>query len=450
MALIIDPDDLNQGVEITIDTTTKEITLTVAGNLSDDGVTGQAFYSFLKEEWNQDPLLIAFDFPMVPVTPEQFEFVQSWKLIDDTSRNLLRSAGWREIATSGVLNREYIGVISLGSIDPADTAYYAFASQTSKSDFAFSGVINQGVQTYGDAANGNFDYRSELLTLFIRTQGKLYGTQTTTDIGVSELSYIAYRFPLSESTDLKVIGAGFSDTTIQNNAPYTGMGIQYGAVVRNIGGVNYNFSIVINGNNATAEQIYAFVQYRLRQDADIDDGAGSENGLLTESLLAFIGDGLSTLLTADGGVFIDNFNSNDTNRISFIDDSGISRTSPFVAAGTISTNANLQVDASAIYRMFFTSNPAGNFGTSSAVLVDDNSGNNISGGVSGSASIPFTFDYDGNVQGGRSAGTDADVTVVAIGLNSAQYVVAIGVITRATGLSLSLVAPLERNYSNPV
>jgi len=56
---------------------------------------------------------------------------------------------------------------------------------------------------------------------------------------------------------------------------------------------------------------------------------------------------------------------------------------------------------------------------------------------------------DGNDQGGRTAGTDADVTIVAIGLDSAQYVLTSGTITRATGQSFSLVAALERNYANP-
>ena len=82
-------------------------------------------------------------------------------------------------------------------------------------------------------------------------------------------------------------------------------------------------------------------------------------------------------------------------------------------------------------------------------MVDDNSGTDISGTVGGSASVAFDFDYDGNTQGGRTAGTDANVTVVAIGLNTAQYVAATGTITRATGQNISLVAPLERNYSNP-
>ena len=69
-------------------------------------------------------------------------------------------------------------------------------------------------------------------------------------------------------------------------------------------------------------------------------------------------------------------------------------------------------------------------------------------------SIGFDFDYDNNVQQGRAPDTDADldvdVIVVAIGLESAQYVSATATIGRASGQNVSLVAPLERNYSNLV
>ena len=95
--------------------------------------------------------------------------------------------------------------------------------------------------------------------------------------------------------------------------------------------------------------------------------------------------------------------------------------------------------------MFFTTG----FGTGSATLVDDNSGTDISGTVGGSSSIAFDFDYDNNTQGGRTAGTDAAVTVVAIGLDTAQYVSATATLTRATVQNISLVAPLERNYNDP-
>ena len=172
MALIIDPDDLNQGTEVTINTTAKTIALNVAGNLSDDGATGQAFYSFLKEEWKNDASLIAYNFPMVSITPEQFEFVEGWTPANNTTRNLLRNAGWREINASDVLEREYMGVISLGNIDATSTAYYAFSSDTAKTDFDFTGPVNQAIQTFGDASNGNFDKRNDTLTVYIRSQGK--------------------------------------------------------------------------------------------------------------------------------------------------------------------------------------------------------------------------------------------------------------------------------------
>ena len=105
-------------------------------------------------------------------------------------------------------------------------------------------------------------------------------------------------------------------------------------------------------------------------------------------------------------------------------------------------------DTNAIYRVFFTTNPAGNFGTSNAVIVDNAAGTDISGSVSGAASVQWSFDYDGNIQGGRTAGTDAAITAVAIGLNTGQYVSATETIRKSTSNSISLVAPLERNYQN--
>ena len=450
MTLIIDPDDLNQGTEVAINTSAKTIALSVAGNLSNDGVTGQALYSFLKEEWKSDSALIPYEFPMVSITPEQFEFVENWVPANDTTRNLLRSCGWREITASDVIEREYMGIVSLGNIDPGSQPYYAFSSDSAANDFDFTGIVNQGIQTFGDASNGNFDKRSDTLTLFIRTQGNTYGSATSTSIGLTSLNYIANRFPLAEASDLKISA---SDSDIQNNAPYTGMEIRLypSAQSRTIGGTSYNFGVIIDGNSGTAEQIYEFVQYQLRQNSDIDVDAGPANiGNLQDEFLGFVGDTLKTKLVNNGdggggGVYIDSFNSNDTNRLVFTDSSDTERTFPFVSAGTLNFNSNLSGDADAIYRMFFTTG----FGTSSALLVNDNSGAAISGNISGNSSVGFDFDYDGNTQGGRTAGTDADVTIVAIGQDTAQYVLATGTITRAVGQNISLVAPLERNYSNP-
>ena len=223
---------------------------------------------------------------------------------------------------------------------------------------------------------------------------------------------------------------------------------------RLIGATNRDFGVIIDGNNRTAEEIYMAVQSALRKTSDIDADASTLVGQLAPELLVFVGDTLETQFVTNpdgggGGVYIDNFDSNDTNRLVFRDNTNTTRTFPFVAAGSLAFSATLQGDADAVYRMFFTTNPAGDFGTENAVLVDNNAGTDISGTIGGSATIAFDFDYDGNTQGGRTAGTDADVTIVAIGLNGAQYVLATGTITRSVGQSFSLVAANERNYSNP-
>ncbi|MDB4726227.1 hypothetical protein OAF54_02230 [bacterium] len=129
-------------------------------------------------------------------------------------------------------------------------------------------------------------------------------------------------------------------------------------------------------------------------------------------------------------------------------------TFPFVSTLTLNFNPNLTGDTDAIFRVFFTNDDAGDntgrdFGTKDALLVKDTAPADISGTVSAS-SLQFSYAYDSNVQRGNdSAGVDAPITVVAIGLNDAQYVSAAATIQRSD-LAVSLVAPLERNYANPV
>ena len=457
MALIKDPDQLNQDTEVTIDTSAKTIKLSEAGNLTTDGVTLQCLYSFLKEEWKADNTLIPFPFPMTAITPEQFEFAEGWVPADDATRKLIRTGGWRELDTSANLNAEYMCVITLGNIETDHTAYYAFESDSSRTSFTYSGPVNEAIQTYGDVDNGDFDKRTEVLTVFIREQGYTYDSTTTTDIGVGELSYKVERFPLSESVDLNISA---SDTDIENNTPYTGMSIEFfnTAQTKTIGSSTYDFGVIVSCNGGTTQQIYEFLQYQLRQDSSINSGTDTVNGLLADAMAQFVGDRLDTLAVSnpagDGaGVFLANFDSNYTNSIRLIDNTETYRTYPFVAAGQLDFNANLQNDSGAIYRMFFadpdgTADSGDEYGTSGAVTVEDNDGNPIEGNVGGAESVSFDFDYDNNTQGGRTAGTDAEVVVVAIGLDTAQFVSATATINRSTGINISLVSALERNYKN--
>ena len=468
MALIIDPDDLTFEVVattatgttmISLITDTLEFELTIIGALSEDGVTGQAIYSKFKEIWRTNIEAIKFLFPMEGITPEQFEFINDWRPDSDATRKLLRTCGFAE-RDAGVIVQEWMGFISLGNIDAAsktsgDKAYYAFAGDVARTVFTYAGAVDEPVQIYGDVTNGNLDVRASVLTAYVREQGKTYGQITTTDIGVPTLTYIAYRFPLSEGTDLKI---DETDGNISTLTPYTNMGIEYFAapqasgsfLTSDLSGGPYNFHVVINPATGTAQEVYNFIQWSLRQDVDIDDGVGNVNGFLAEALAEYVGDTFKTLEIGVGGVALDAdvLDSNDINGVVFVDDLSTERTFPFVAAGTLNFNPNLVGDSNPEFWMFFTTNVGGNFGTTNAIIVNDNGGSPLEGVIPGS-SLVWDFDYDGNVQGGRTAAQDADVTVIAIGLDTGQYVSTTHTIGRSVGQSISLVAALERNYSNP-
>ena len=451
MAVIIDPDSLTQGTEVTINAVAKTIKLNIAGNLSTDGVTLQCLYSFIKEEWKNDAALIKYPFPFIAITEEKFEVVNGWDFADVDTRNLIRTGGWTLRNVAGDMLEMFAGIITLGSVGAADQVYYQQVAAGDPTSIVLAGSVNQAVKIYGDATHGAFDYRA-YFKIFVREYQKTYAMSQISDIGVTDMTSQVYRFPLANAADLKITHADAVMTT----APYTNMDITWFATpqVRSVGGVNHNFNVIIDGGNGTAEQIYEFVQFALRQADDIDAGTGTKTGKVAEPLLKFVGDNLNSLLTTDGGVYIDNFQTADTNRLFFVDNAGVTVSFPYVAAISIQFGENLIADPNAIFYVFFTNDDAGDntgrdFGTANAIVVKDDAGANMTGTVAGAEFKQFSFDYDGNVQrGAASAGLDAPITVVAIGLSTAQYVKATGTLSRSTSNTVSLVPGLERNYKN--
>ena len=628
MALITDPDNLNQGTEVDFDTTLKTITLNIAGNLSNDGVTLKALYSFCKEEWKDFANLIAVEFPFVPITDESYELVEGWDFADDASRYLIRTGGWAVKNTSGAFTQKWAGIVGLGTVEANDQLY--FNQGQGAVNIQLTGQVNQAVQIYDDpngdgnltdGFGGDGGDRTGVFTLFVREQAQTYDSANLVSIGVSALDSQAYRFPINTGGDTKISA---SDNTIDTTAPYTDATNQFtatdisfttnntittaGAVdfsgltagdkiivttasglndgtyevstanattitvtttdiqtetagaagsvtvaqtlmsisyysspqARTISGASYNFGVIIDAAGGTAEEVYEFVQRQLRRNIDInaETTGGDVIGKTTDELLEFVGNDLKVAEAVSGiasvnpegggtGVFIENFQAADTNRLFFVDNLGATVQFDFVAVTTLSFNPNLTNDADAIFRVFFTTNPAGNYGTSSAVIVHandkvestdisftatdtittagavdfgvfaageyiqvENSASNngffkiasittvtnpndtitidttfstianesagaavditqaAMGDISGNATIQFDFNYDNNQQGGRTQATDAPITVVAIGLQTGQFVSTETTIERTVTNSASLVAPLERNYEN--
>ena len=218
---------------------------------------------------------------------------------------------------------------------------------------------------------------------------------------------------------------------------------------RTINNVVYGFNWRLFGVGALALDCFEFVQHQLRQTTDIDHGPGTSRGDITDLLMTYASPTGATI-----NMIIDDINNDDLNNVTYEDATGTDRVFPFSSSITLAFNVNLQNDTNAKFWVFFTNDDAGDntgrdYGTKDALIVQDSSGNLVTGNVGAAPSFQFTYDYDGNTQrGGASAGVNAPVTIIAIGLDTAQFVITTGTITRSKGINISLVSALERNYLN--
>src|SRR3990167_6028060 len=196
MAKISDPDFLNQWTEVSINPTGKFIALNKAGNLTDDGVTLQALYSFLKEEWRSDSTLIKYAFPLEGITPEQFEIKGGWDFSGDGTKNLIRDGGWARKDINGLTAEEYMNLVTLGSFyATGDKTYYQQSSVDGAINAVFAGPVNQAIKIYDSGGANSRGY----LKIFLREQGKNYDSyDLISQQNISNLTYKKYALPRSE------------------------------------------------------------------------------------------------------------------------------------------------------------------------------------------------------------------------------------------------------------
>ncbi|MGL5001639.1 MAG: hypothetical protein ACRDAM_01735, partial [Casimicrobium sp.] len=395
MAKITTRAGLNIGTELTVNETARTITLNVAGNLvAKDGVTWQALYSKLVELWStatyQDSPFPAY---AIDARSGQFEIgfdgarYNNWRFANDATRSYMRDGGWSEYtpttpgsdgtSATGTLARQYVGIVALASGFPAGSQfYYQRASGGAAANFTYVDAPNEGIQVFGDPTNGNFDNRT-FFKIFCREYQYTYDDAVLGDVGESATGAFKVSLPISVASDLKIT----ANDAAMSGAPYSGITVEFFGANQNrtIGGTAYPFRKIIQGNGGTLEQIYTKIQFQLRQNADIDSGAGTVNGKTADSLCYFVGD---TLYTTQG-VYIDGVLPADSNRVVFTDQNNVQRTNPFESAGVLSFNASL-VGAGSSYRMFFTTlTGAGNdWGEAGAVTVNNAAGSPITGLIS--------------------------------------------------------------------
>ena len=465
---------------LAIDTTARTFTLTVQGALTSayEGVTLQALYSKFIKLW-ETSFYNQFPFPMYAIDAKsgQFQFgfdgsrFSTWgptNTDSEATRNMLRDGGWEELKadstgialdgtnSTGQTARIYVGVVSLGNIASAGTqAYYQRTSTEAAQNFSFPDEINSAVQVKGDAtvdaATTTFDNRS-FFKAFVREEAFTYRTSTLADTGETGTGAYKISVLLSNSADTNIVE---TDTNIASADPqydiYDGITIDFFSAgqQKDIDGTTYPFSIVVDGNGATLQQIYTKVQYLLRQDADINTAgtAGVVNGLITDELMRFVG---ADLICAEG-VFVENVQSAEKNNIFFTDDNGTARQFIFFANLTLNFNSFLQSGSTGYFAVYIEDSTSGgdDYGTASAILLQDKTPSDIQG-VINAASVTFEIDFDDNTQGGRVDADDLSapigIVVVAGNPGSAKPVVARSTVTRSKTNSVTLTAEQDRAY----
>lgn len=263
MPKITDPDDLNVGTEITFDLPNKTFTLVAAGNLvAKDGVTGNAIWAKFIDLWNTTTYQ-PYPFPMNVLDARSGQYIfgqdpggsyNGWKPANDTTRQMIRDAGWSEFSNAGVLNRQYVGLVALASGFPAGAQfYYQRASGGSALNFTFTDSPNEAIQVFGDASNGNFDNRT-YFKLFCREYNYTYDDAVLGDVGETGTGAYKVALPVSVGSDLKIQAADGA----MAGAPYSLIDVAFfsGNQSKTIGGGSYPFRKIVDGNSATLEQIY--------------------------------------------------------------------------------------------------------------------------------------------------------------------------------------------------
>ncbi|MBS3953634.1 MAG: hypothetical protein KGZ88_11860 [Methylomicrobium sp.] len=415
-----------------------------------DGLTGQCFYSKLKEIIRADANLIKFALPVNEmIHDESLELINGWDFKDTSSLKMIRDCGVAIVSTSGVPIKMYACFVTLGTV-LTGAPYLTQSSATDATTSTFTHVnigetfcINELVQIYSDpngdgsAADG-YDRRA-YAKLFLREYGYTYTESSNADIGYPALTYKKYNFPLTHVVDAGVVA---NDATVDSALPYTGMSIQwYGTDQSRSLGANgpYNFRVIINANssqNATHDQVYTFVQRQLRRTADIDAGAGVRTGNVASAIVFMDGATLKTIHQAGvGGVHVDNLAASSRNNIAEADNTQAYRTYPFTAAITLEFDSFLVADAGPAKFWLFD---AATYGTSGATIINDADGVPITGNVTG-ASMSFSYAYS----------VDKPVVGLAVGKADAKIAIAATTIAQSTANKATFVAGQERWYANP-
>lgn len=406
------------------DTGNKEIQLATGVNLSQPtGIPLQDLYSLFVEARYADDALMPYHDPVVAIsaTAGEFELRRGWSLKDNTTRDLLRSGGLAQYSDADVLEIEYLGLEGLLNLASAATPYYWFGSATNPTivNTLNAGNLNQLVQVYGDASNGNFDFRTGTeLTISVRAQGENIATYALkSEQSLTDLNPQRYFIPLVTTANANIT---VIDTAIDANsdgtadvAPYGSMSLTtlesafvadwanstvYAAFDRvenasspgdfyitvdggtssgtnptdDVGVVWYQLDAVYDANNGDLSQMTAYLFWLQRQNVDIDSSSVNQTGRSVPSLATTRG---STLVLRPG-LWAINFNTSAQLTHIPVEVDGTERPYPAPPATYIASNFADGTRYQLSYIQSFEIQSADiNIGTEQVTLGNDTQGN---------------------------------------------------------------------------
>jgi hypothetical protein len=197
------------------------------------------------------------------------------------------------------------------------------------------------------------------------TNGKTFGEANLVSAGKTQLGNFVFAFPLANATDLKI---AVTDAVLTTTEPWLSMSLTFHSTPQARAGLvggSFNFGIIVAGNDGTAEEVFEFMQWSLRQLTDIDADADTAIGRTIGLLARFVGDtletgsgdgGLTFPTNPDGGgpgVFIDSLNATSTNNVTFLDNTGTFRTFPETIAVTLDFNQVAIDDVTTEFDLFY-------------------------------------------------------------------------------------------------
>lgn len=239
MAKLIDPDDLvvsstvgQLGVDgnIWLDTTAKTFKLAAYGVLvAKDGVTGNALWAKFVDLWTTAAYQ-PYPFPMNTLDARSGQYIfgqdpggafSGWAPADDTTRQMIRDAGWAEYDSGGTLQFQYVGLVALASGFPASSQfYYQLTATGAKADFTFVDAPNEAIMVFDE---GGIDSRT-YFKLFCREESYKYGDAILTDVGETATGPYKVALPIAVGADLDITDTDANVSTIE---PYISTNIKY-------------------------------------------------------------------------------------------------------------------------------------------------------------------------------------------------------------------------------